>query len=170
MEDLILDEQRRQRDAIGQLSLQAAAAEERASHSAATIKDLEQIVKELEKDVLGLEDKLRDTRSRLSDIERDHRKMDDALRTRSRNSIEEIRQHVQAMKDQQSADAANVAGSIIGMRAESMLSDLDDTRSDISSRVSAVTESSVAPCYGHATSHDARRAAEHRHRAFPAGR
>jgi len=51
-----------------------------------------------------------------------------------------------------------------------MLSDLDDTRSDISSRVSAVTESSVAPCYGHATSHDARRAAEHRHRAFPAGR
>ena len=169
LEDIILEEQRKQRDAIALLSSQAAAAEERANHTAASMRDMEATMKELEQDVLTLEDKLRDTRSRLTDIERENRKMEDSLRSKSRNSIEEIRQHVQALKDQRSLDAANV-GRIVGMRAESMVSDLDDARSDISSQVSAVTESSVAPCYAHATSHDARRAAEHRHRAFPAGR
>ena len=114
LEDIILEEQRKQRDAIALLSSQAAAAEERANHTAASMRDMEATMKELEQDVLTLEDKLRDTRSRLTDIERENRKMEDSLRSKSRNSIEEIRQHVQALKDQRSLNAANV-GKIIGM-------------------------------------------------------
>ena len=105
LEDIILEEQRKQRDAIALLSSQAAAAEERANHTAASMRDMEATMKELEQDVLTLEDKLRDTRSRLTDIERENRKMEDSLRSKSRNSIEEIRQHVQSLKDQRSLDA-----------------------------------------------------------------
>lgn len=144
-------EQRRQREEVTLLVQKAAAAEERAFHMSTTMKELHQ-------EVQHLLDKVSDTRARLTEVERSHRKMDDAMRTKARDSIEEIRRHVLQLTP---CTPANVAGRVAAMRAESMISEIEDSRSEVSS---ATTASAITAATGYAhSSIEALRAAQ-RHR------
>ena len=155
--DAMESEQRKQRDDIGMLVQKACAMEERAFHSAATTKELISEIKDVQGNVSHLEEKLADTRSRLRDVEDDHRKIEESLRSEARKSIEQIKNHV--VKQQEKAERgiaiADVIGRTVLERAESMVSDLDDARSEVSS---TVAPSSVAPRYSHSTIQTARKA------------
>lgn len=150
--DAMESEQRKQRDDIGMLVQKASAMEERAFHSAATIKELISEIKDVQGNVSHVEEKLADTRSRLRDVEDDHRKIEESLRSEARKSIEQIKNHVVKQQDN---DVAKVIGRTVVNRAESMVSELDDVRSEVSS---TVAPSSVAPRYSHSTIQTARKA------------
>ena len=68
-------------------------------------------------------------------------------------TIDEIKEHVVKQQKDLEHSAVNV-GRIVAMRAESMVSDMDDARSEVSSSVAA---SSVAPRYAHSSVESARR-------------
>ena len=78
---------------------------------------------------------------------------------KTRDTIEEIKNHVVKQQKDLERSALNV-GRVVAMRAESMVSDIDDTRSEVSSSVAA---SSVAPRYAHSTVDSARRSAREWH-------
>ena len=129
--DLLIAEQCRQRDEVSMLAQKAAAAEERAFHMTATIKELQQ-------EMRIIREKLYDTRSRLTAAERNCRKMDDTMRASTRGSIEEIKDHVQKLQQKNSSPNAGQS-----MRAASMVSDIDDVRSEVSTTLSASTRGYV---------------------------
>ena len=141
------------REDIAMLRSKAAAAEERAYHTAATVKELQYKLLEEQKNVQDLEEKLADTRSRLRDVEDGHRKIEDSMRSKTRDTIEEIKNHVVKQQKDLERSALNV-GRVVAMRAESMVSDMDDARSQVSSSVAA---SSVPPRYAHSSVESARR-------------
>ena len=153
--DAMESEQRQQRDDIGMLVQKACAMEERAFHSAATTKELISEIKDVQGNVSHLEEKLADTRSRLRDVEDDHRKIEESLRSEARKSIEQIKNHVVKQQEKAERGIADVIGRTVLERAESMVSDLDDARSEVSS---TVAPSSVAPRYSHSTIQTARKA------------
>lgn len=140
------------REDIAMLRSKAAAAEERAYHTSATVKELQYKLLEEQKNVQDLEEKLADTRSRLRDVEDSHRKMEDSSRSKTRDTIEEIKKHV--VKQQNLERSAVNVGRVVLQRAESMVSDMDDARTEVSS---SVTASSVAPRYAHSSVESARR-------------
>lgn len=129
----LFTELRTLRDEVAMLAQKAAAAEERAFHMAATMK-------EQQDELQQLRDKMYDTRARLTDVERSSHEHKDAMYSKSHNSIEEIRTCVQEMRQQNATrSTANVAGRIAAMRAESMISDMDDARSEVSTALTAST-------------------------------
>ena len=106
-------------------------------------------LKEVLQDVNHLEEKMQDTRGRLTEVERTNEKLEDELRADTRNAIQDIRLHVKELTQQNGARAAaNVAGRLTAIRAESLVSELDDARSGVSS---------VAPRYSHPPQAAARR-------------
>jgi chromosome segregation ATPase len=141
----LFTELRTLRDEVAMLAQKAAAAEERAFHMAATMK-------EQQDELQQLRDKMYDTRARLTDVERTSHEHEDAMRSKSHNSIEEIRTCVQEMRQQNATRSANVAGRIAAMRAESMISDMDDARSEVSTALTASTG------YAHSSTEAARAA------------
>ena len=96
-----------------------------------------------------------DTRSRLREVEDNHRKMEDSLRSKTRDTIEDIKKHVVKQQEKAERGIADMIGRTVLNRAESMVSDLDDVRSEVSS---TVAPSSVAPRYSHSTIKAARKA------------
>ena len=99
-----------------------------------------------------MEQKLADIRWGLRDVEDGHRNIEESLRSEARKTIEQVKNHV---VKQQENDVAKVIGRTVLNRAESMVSELDDVRSEVSS---TVAPSSVAPRYSHSTIQTARKA------------
>jgi chromosome segregation ATPase len=130
------------RDEIGILRSKAAAAEERAFYTASTVKELQQAFKEAQENVRQLAENMADLRARLREVENGHRKVEDSLRSKTRDTIEQIKNHVVRQQDLERS-AVNV-GRVLAMKAESMVSDIDDARSEVSTSDAA---SSVAPRY-----------------------
>jgi chromosome segregation ATPase len=138
----LFTELRKQRDEVTAITQRAAAAEERVFHLTASLKEVLQEI-----DVLR--EKMHDTRARLTETERSNAKLEGALRADTRKAIEDIRMNVKELTQQNDVcAAANVADHLTAIRAESLVSELDDARSEVSS---------VAPRYSHAPQATARR-------------
>ena len=95
-----LTEQRKQRDDIGVCSCRKKAS---AIHGRKKrfiwlrpLRNCE--IKDVQGNVSHVEEKLADTRSRLRDVEDDHRKIEESLRSEARKSIEQIKNHVVKQK------------------------------------------------------------------------
>lgn len=172
LEKILIAEQRKHAGDIGMLVQKSSVLEERAFHTAATLKILQQEMKELYQHVNGLEEKLHDARFRLSEAERINRKMEDSLRAKTRETIEQIKTHVIRQQDEDHEQRSANVGRLVTMRAESMVSDIDEARSEISSTVeqSTIAPSTVAPStvassscvrYAHSSAESARAAAKH---------
>ena len=112
----LFTELRKQRDEITALTQRAAAADERVFHVTTGLKDAQQ-------DIKHLEEKLYDTRARLTELERRNKKHEDQLRADTRNAIQDISTNVKELKKQASdSRAANVAGTLTRIRADSLVS------------------------------------------------
>ena len=79
------------REEIGILRSKAASAEERMFYTAATVKDVQQALKEEQENVSHVEEKLADTRSRLRDVEDGHRKIEDSMRSKTHQDARHYR-------------------------------------------------------------------------------
>ena len=77
-------------------------------------------MKEEQKNVQHLEEKLADTRSRLRDVEDGHRKIEDSMRSKTRDTIEEIKKHVVKQQEKAECGIADMIGRTVLERAEDL--------------------------------------------------
>lgn len=119
------------RDEVANLDRKAAAAEERAFHMLASMKELRQ---KHEDDVQRLGEALVEMREKLNVVETHGKRLFKTIRNSKRDEVAELMQ--QSAKAKGGDDKLPVDDNWSTIRAASMLKQLDDVRSDIGSCVS----------------------------------
>lgn len=135
----LLAELHKQRDEIALLAQKAAAAEERAFHLAASLKELQQ---HHQQDVSSLQEVVATERQRLNEIERHGRRLFKTIRNQIRDDRSADRAYVETLQEQAGVHVKrNVEDDTHSttsetMRAESLLQSLEEARSEVGSVVS----------------------------------